>query len=108
MHRETQLARDKLPALDRATVHAHVEGAPGPFYYQRAAHPVGAEVERLLGELEGGPALLFPSGSGATTALALAMLEPGKRAGRGRRGLLRNHHPLARRAGPVGSGGDRV
>ena len=38
---------------------------------------VGLEAERLLGELEGGDALLFPSGSGATTALALAMLEPG-------------------------------
>jgi cystathionine beta-lyase/cystathionine gamma-synthase len=79
MHKETQLARDPLPALDRATVHAHVDGAHGRFYYQRAAHPVGAELERLLGELEGGPALLFPSGSGATTALALGLLEPGAR-----------------------------
>lgn len=79
MRKETQLARDSLPALDRATVHPHVEGRHGPFYYQRAAHPVGAEVERLLGELEGGPALLFPSGAGATTALVLALLEPGAR-----------------------------
>jgi cystathionine beta-lyase/cystathionine gamma-synthase len=79
MRKETQLARDRLPPLDRATVHAHADGAAGPFYYQRAAHPVGAEVERLLGELEGGPALLFPSGAGATTALVLAMLEPGTR-----------------------------
>jgi cystathionine gamma-synthase len=79
MRRETQLARDRLPALDRATVHPHVEGTHGPFYYQRAAHPVGAEVERLLGELEGGSALLFPSGAGATTALVLGLLEPGAR-----------------------------
>ena len=43
------------------------------------AHPVGLEAERLLGELEGGHALLFPSGAGATTALVLAMLGPGAR-----------------------------
>ncbi|HZU61661.1 MAG TPA: PLP-dependent aspartate aminotransferase family protein [Solirubrobacteraceae bacterium] len=79
MSQETQLARDRLPALDRATVHPHSDGTTGPFYYQRAAHPVGAEVERLLGELEGGPALLFPSGAGATTALVLGLLEPGAR-----------------------------
>jgi cystathionine gamma-synthase len=35
------------------------------------------EAERLLGELEGGQALLFSSGAGATTALLLAMLRPG-------------------------------
>jgi cystathionine beta-lyase/cystathionine gamma-synthase len=33
--------------------------------------------ERLIGELEDGHALLFPSGAGATTALALALLQPG-------------------------------
>jgi cystathionine gamma-synthase len=41
------------------------------------AHPVGLEAERLLGELDAGHALLFPSGMGATTALVLALLEPG-------------------------------
>src|SRR5919202_7019817 len=34
--------------------------------------------ERALGELEGGEALLFPSGSGAITALVLGLLEPGQ------------------------------
>ncbi len=77
MDRETALARHELPGVDRATIHPYRDGVPGPTYYQRAAHPVGLEVERVLGELEGGPALLFPSGSGATTALLLAMLEPG-------------------------------
>ncbi len=76
MERTTQLARGQLPALDRATVHAYEHGKPGPVYYQRIAHPVGLEAERLLGELEGGDVLLFPSGAGATTALVLAMLEP--------------------------------
>jgi cystathionine beta-lyase/cystathionine gamma-synthase len=43
------------------------------------AHPVGAEAERVIGELEGGAALLFSSGSAATTALVLALLGPGAR-----------------------------
>lgn len=64
--------------LDRSTIWPYQEGKPGEFHYQRYSHPAGAEAERRLGELEGGPALLFPSGSGATTALLLAFLEPGK------------------------------
>jgi cystathionine gamma-synthase len=75
--RETQLARGQVPALSRATVEPYVEAMPGPFYYQRLAHPVGQEAERLIGELEGGHALLFASGTGATAALILALLEPG-------------------------------
>jgi cystathionine beta-lyase/cystathionine gamma-synthase len=78
MRRETRLARGH-PELDRATIHGYLEAQPGPFYYQRVAHPVGAEAERLIGEVEGGQALLFPSGSAATTALVLALLEPGAR-----------------------------
>jgi cystathionine gamma-synthase len=77
VERETQLARGELPGLDRATIHPYVDATPGPFYYQRVAHPVGAEAERVLGELEGGQSLLFPSGSGATTALVLGLLAPG-------------------------------
>jgi cystathionine gamma-synthase len=64
--------------LDRSTIWPYEDGEPGEFYYQRYAHPAGAEAERALGELEGGHALLFPSGSGATTALLLTFLEPGK------------------------------
>jgi cystathionine gamma-synthase len=77
MERETKIATHELPPLQRATIQPYVDATPGPFYYQRYAHPVGQEAEQLLGELEGGPALLFPSGSGATTALALGLLEPG-------------------------------
>ncbi|HTT30075.1 MAG TPA: PLP-dependent transferase [Solirubrobacteraceae bacterium] len=77
MKRETELARGQVPSLDRATIHPFVDATPGPFFYQRMAHPVGVEAERLIGELEGGDALLFSSGSGATTALLLAMLKPG-------------------------------
>jgi cystathionine gamma-synthase len=75
--RETQLAKGGLPSLDRATIHPYEDATPGPFFYQRTAHPVGVEAERVLGELDGGHALLFPSGSGATTALILAILQPG-------------------------------
>jgi cystathionine beta-lyase/cystathionine gamma-synthase len=74
---ETRLVQGSPAAVDRATVHAYEDATPGPFYYQRYAHPVGVEAERLLGELEGGQALLFPSGMGATTALMLALLAPG-------------------------------
>ena len=77
MERESQLARGQTPAVQRATIHPYADGVPGPVFYQRKAHPVGLEAERLLGELEGGTALLFPSGSGATTALLLALLQPG-------------------------------
>jgi cystathionine gamma-synthase len=97
MRRETELARHHLPELDRATVHPYADATPGPFYYQRYAHPVGVEAERLIGELEGGPALLFPSGAGATTAVALALLAPGARVAiaeggyYGTVGLFRHH-----------------
>jgi cystathionine beta-lyase/cystathionine gamma-synthase len=77
VERETQLARGQLPGLDRATIRAYQDATPGPHYYQRMAHPVGERAEELLGELEGGHALLFPSGAGATTALMLALLAPG-------------------------------
>lgn len=77
MKHETRLARGGVPPLERATIHPYEDGTPGPVYYQRAAHPVGLEAERVLGELEGGEAVLFPSGAGATTALLLAVLAPG-------------------------------
>ena len=77
MDRETLLARGQVPPLDRATIHPYLDATPGPTYYQRAAHPVGLEAERVLGELDGGPAVLFASGTGAVTSLLLAVLQPG-------------------------------
>jgi cystathionine gamma-synthase len=64
--------------LDRATIWPYREGDPGELYYQRYAHPNGVAAERALAELDGGEALLFPSGAGATTALVLGLLEPGQ------------------------------
>ena len=66
-----------LPPLDRSTFWPYEDGEVGEFYYQRYAHPTGAAAERVLGELDGGEALLFSSGAGATTAVVLALLEPG-------------------------------
>jgi cystathionine gamma-synthase len=64
--------------LDRSTIWPYEDGEPGDFYYQRYGHPAGVAAEQALGELEGGHALLFPSGAGATTALLLAVLDSGK------------------------------
>ena len=66
MERETLIAGGRVEPVARTTIEPYDEGRPGPFFYQRYAHRVGAEVERVLGELDGGDALLFPSGTGAT------------------------------------------
>jgi cystathionine gamma-synthase len=52
-------------------------GEQREFYYSRYGHPTVAEAEARLGELDGGTALLFPSGTGAATALVLSLLRPG-------------------------------
>lgn len=63
--------------VDRATVWPYEAGEPGPFVYARYGHPTGAEAEAALGALDGGRALLFPSGAAAATAVLLALLRPG-------------------------------
>ena len=64
--------------LDRSTIWPYDErGEPREFYYSRYGGPTIAAAERELGALEGGEALLFPSGAGATTALVLSLLRPG-------------------------------
>lgn len=67
------------PPLDRSTTFGY--GEPRAAYYQRHGHPTGDEAERLLGELDGGHALLFSSGAGATTALVLSLLRSGSTIG---------------------------
>lgn len=66
-----------MDALDRSTIWPYEDGRPGPFYYSRFASPTVVEAEQRLGELDGGTALLYPSGSGAVTALILGLLAPG-------------------------------
>ena len=64
--------------LDRATIWPYDErGEPRDFYYQRYGSPTVADAERAVAELEGGHGLLYPSGSAATTALVLGLLQPG-------------------------------
>src|SRR4029079_8034792 len=68
-------------SVDRSTIWPYADGEPGEFLYSRYAHPTGVEAERTLAALEGAPdgqALLFSSGSAATLALLLALLEPGR------------------------------
>jgi cystathionine gamma-synthase len=66
-----------IPPLDRSTIWPYEDGEPGTFYYSRYANPTTNAAEEALGELEGGEAILFASGAGATTAVALTFLEPG-------------------------------
>src|SRR5438128_2001665 len=64
--------------VDRSTLWPYDErGELRKFHYQRFGSPTVAAAEEALGELDGGTALLFPSGAGATTALVLSLLEPG-------------------------------
>ena len=67
-----------MEPLDRATVWPYDEqGRPREFVYQRYAHPTGAAAEAALGELEGGEASLYSSGTAAVTACVLALAHPG-------------------------------
>jgi cystathionine beta-lyase/cystathionine gamma-synthase len=67
-----------MDSLDRSTIWPYDErGEPRAFFYSRYGNPTVADAEARLGELDGGTALLFPSGSGATTALVLGTLKAG-------------------------------
>ncbi len=67
-----------MGTVDRSTIWPYDErGEPRAFFYQRYGDPTSSEAEARLGELDGGTALLFPSGAGATSALVLSQLKPG-------------------------------
>ena len=63
--------------IDRSTAWPFEDGEPGAFTYSRYSGPTLVEAERKLGELDGGEALLFASGSAAVTSLLVALLSPG-------------------------------
>ena len=63
--------------LDRSSNWPYEDGEPGRFSYARADHPTGVACENALGGLDGGQALLFPSGMAAVTCVVLTMLPPG-------------------------------
>ena len=62
---------------EHAILWPYGRGEVGDFYYARYGHPTIDAAEAALGALDGGTALLFPSGTGAATALALSLLKPG-------------------------------
>src|SRR3954463_16612096 len=64
-------------SVDRSTLWPYKDGEPGGLISRRSPPPAGVEAERQLGELDGGHALLFASGTGAATALVLAFLSSG-------------------------------
>jgi cystathionine gamma-synthase len=67
-----------MSRLDRSTIWPYDErGEPRAFFYQRYGDPTSSEAEGRLSDLDGGTALLFPSGAGATSALVLSLLKPG-------------------------------
>ena len=66
-----------VPPLDRSTIWPYEDGEPGEYHYSRYGNPTQSAAEKALGELEGGEARLFASGTGAATAVVLAFLRPG-------------------------------
>jgi cystathionine gamma-synthase len=67
-----------VPApLDRSASWPHEQGEPGRYSYARAANPTTEAAEAALGALDGGRALLFPSGMAAVTTVVLTLLRPG-------------------------------
>ena len=62
--------------VDRSTNWPYEDGRPGRFSYARTGHPTGEAVEEELGRLDGGRALLFPSGMSAATTVLLALARP--------------------------------
>ena len=71
-----------VPAIHQAST--YVQKAPGDFVedydYSRSANPTRAQLEKALGELEGGLATAFSSGMAATRALIPAVAAAGARA----------------------------
>jgi cystathionine gamma-synthase len=63
--------------LDRSATWPYENGEPGRFSYARADHPAGVACEEALGALDGGHALLYPSGMGAVTTVVLTLLSAG-------------------------------
>ena len=68
---------DSVP-IDRSTTWPYENGELGEFSYSRFSSPTIAAAEAALGELDGGEALLFGSGTAASAAVVLALLSPGQ------------------------------
>ena len=90
MHDATRIIRAGLPHANPGdpfmpgpvfAAPYHSPGAPAdsPFTYGRFHNPTWTNYENSLSELEGGPAVLFPSGMAASTAILATVLRPGQR-----------------------------
>lgn len=64
--------------IDHSASWPYADGEPARFSYARAAHPAGEACEAALGELDGGRALLFPSGMAAVTTAVLTLARSGQ------------------------------
>jgi cystathionine gamma-lyase len=60
-----------------APYHLDPADGPGENGYARTEHPTRRALEAAIGQLEGGPTLVFASGQAAITALLLSVLRPG-------------------------------
>ncbi|MGL6278844.1 MAG: trans-sulfuration enzyme family protein [Gaiella sp.] len=63
--------------VDRSATWPYEDGEPGRFSYARDDNPTTVAVEEALGALDGGGALLYPSGMGAVTTVLLTLAAPG-------------------------------
>ncbi len=88
MHDETRVVRAGHPPAAQGSpflpgpvfagpYHAAGDPASSPYTYGRFHNPTFTAYEEALGELEGGPALVFGSGMAATTAIFGTTLRPG-------------------------------
>ncbi|MET0419414.1 MAG: PLP-dependent transferase, partial [Actinoplanes sp.] len=75
---EAQVGEPFLPGpVFAAPYHLDPVDGPGVNGYARTEHPTRRGLESAIGELEGGPALVFASGQAAITALLFAVLRTG-------------------------------
>jgi len=81
VHAGLPAAEQGAPLLPGPTFAApfHLAGDPASaeYVYGRYGNPTWSRYEEAIGELEGGPAVLFASGAAAVTAVLLTVLRPG-------------------------------
>jgi cystathionine gamma-lyase len=88
MHDATRVVHAGLPAAEQgapfrpgptfaSTFHASGDPAGAPFTYGRFDNPTWSNFEDAIAELEGGTAIVFPSGMAAVAAVMGCVLRPG-------------------------------
>ena len=64
-------------SIDRSTIWPYEDSKPAPITTRATRTPPSSRRSRRSARYDGGDALLYPSGSAATTALVLGLLKPG-------------------------------